>query len=80
MRISYLERTDKKYIDIHNKSMLTYFKTYSAASKTKDMSHFSHPCMEMAARAYAIEMLMRLDRSLDENLSLIIFVKLRRRF
>jgi len=44
------------------------------------MSHFSHPCMHMAARAYAHEMLMRLDRSLDENLSLINFVKLRSRF
>jgi len=33
--------------------------------------------MHMDARAYANEMLMRLDRSLDENLSLIIFVKLR---
>ena len=29
---------------------------------------------------YANEMLMRLDRSLDEHLSLIIFVKLRSRF
>jgi len=36
--------------------------------------------MHMAARAYANEMLMRLDRSLDENLSLIIFIKLRSRF
>jgi len=36
--------------------------------------------MHMDARAYANEMLMRLDRSLDENLSLIIFVKLRSRF
>jgi len=32
--------------------------------------------MHMAACAYANEMLIRLDRSLDENLSLIIFVKL----
>ena len=44
------------------------------------MSHFNHPCMHMAVREYANEMLMRLDRSLDENLSLIIFVKLRNRF
>ena len=44
------------------------------------MSHFSHPCMHMAAPEYANEMLMRLDISLDENLSLIIFVKLRNRF
>jgi len=36
--------------------------------------------MHMAARAYVNEMLMRLDRSLDENLSLIIFVKLRSGF
>ena len=34
----------------------------------------------MAARAYANEMLMRLGRSLDENLSYIFFVKLSRRF
>jgi len=33
------------------------------------MSHISHPCMHMAVHAYANEMLMRLDRSLDENLS-----------
>jgi len=32
------------------------------------MSHFSHPCMHMAARIYANEMLMRLGRSLDEIL------------
>ena len=44
------------------------------------MSHFSHPCMHLAAHALANEMLMRPDRSLDEHLSLIIFVKLRRRF
>jgi len=44
------------------------------------MSHFSHHCMHMDARTYANEMLMRLDRFLDENLSLIIFVKLRSRF
>jgi len=44
------------------------------------MSHFSHPCMHTAARPYENEMLMRLDRSLDENLSLIIFVKLSSRF
>jgi len=44
------------------------------------MLHFSHPCMHIAASAYANEMLMRLDRSLDENLSLIIFIKLRSRF
>jgi len=31
----------------------------------------------MAARAHANEMLMRLGRSLDENLSLTFFVKLR---
>ena len=37
-------------------------------------------CMHTAARAYANEMLMRLDKCLDENLSLIIFVKLRSRF
>jgi len=36
--------------------------------------------MHMDARAYVNEMLMRLDRFLDENLSLIIFVKLRSRF
>jgi len=36
--------------------------------------------MHIAACAYANEMLMRLGRSLDENLSLIIFVKLRSRF
>jgi len=41
------------------------------------MSHFSRPCMHMALRAYANEMLMI---TLDENLSLIIFVKLRSRF
>jgi len=34
----------------------------------------------MAAHAYANEMLMRLDRFLDENLSLIIFFKLRIHF
>jgi len=44
------------------------------------MSHFSHPLMHMAARAYANEMLMRLGSSLDEHLSLIVFVKLRSRF
>jgi len=44
------------------------------------MSHFSHPCMHVAARAYTNEMLMRLDRSLEENLSLIIFGKLSSRF
>ena len=45
------------------------------------MSHFSHRCMHMADRAYANEMLMRLDRFfLDEHLSLIIYVKLRSRF
>ena len=33
--------------------------------------------MHMAARTYANEMLTRLDRSLDENLSLKIFLKLR---
>jgi len=38
------------------------------------MPHFSHPCMYMAARAYANEMLMR------RNLSLIIFVKLHSHF
>jgi len=32
--------------------------------------------MHMAGRAYANEMLMRLDRFLDENWSLIIFLKL----
>jgi len=32
-----------------------------------------------AAHAYANEMLMRLDRFLDEHLSLIIFLKLRSR-
>ena len=31
------------------------------------MSHFSHPCMHMAARAYANEMLMRLGRSFDKK-------------
>jgi len=36
--------------------------------------------MRLAARAYVNEMLMRLDRLLDENLSLIIFLKLRIRF
>jgi len=36
--------------------------------------------MHTAARAYANEMLMRLDRFLDEKLSLIIFVKLCSRF
>jgi len=36
--------------------------------------------MHTAAGAYANEMLMRLDRSLDENLSLIIFIKLHSRF
>ena len=36
--------------------------------------------MHMAVHAYANEMLMRLDRFLDENLSLIIFLKLRIRF
>ena len=36
--------------------------------------------MDRAARAYANEMLMRLDRLLDENLSSIIFLKLRFRF
>jgi len=36
--------------------------------------------MHMAVRAYANEMLMRLNRFLDESLSLIIFVKLRSRF
>jgi len=35
--------------------------------------------MHMDARTYANEMLMRLDRLLDENLRLIIFVKLRSR-
>jgi len=34
----------------------------------------------MAAHAYVNEMLMRLDRFLNENWSLIIFVKLRSRF
>jgi len=34
----------------------------------------------MAACAYANEMLMRLDRFLDKNMSLIIFVKLRSGF
>jgi len=34
----------------------------------------------MVARAYANEILMRLDIFLVENLSLIIFVKLRSRF
>jgi len=38
--------------------MLTYFKTSLAASKTKDMSHFSHRCMHMAALTYTNEMLM----------------------
>jgi len=58
--------------------MFTYFKSSFAASQTKEMSHFSHPCIHMAARAYAnYEMLMRLDISLDKNLSLIIFIKLR---
>jgi len=32
--------------------------------------------MHMGARAYVNEMLMRLDRFLDERLSLIIFAKL----
>jgi len=41
------------------------------------MSHFSHPFMHMAAHTYTNEMLMRLGRSLDENLSSIIFIKLR---
>jgi len=36
--------------------------------------------MHMAARAYVNEMLMRLDRFLNENWSLIIFVKLGSRF
>jgi len=36
--------------------------------------------MHMGMRAYANEMLMRLDRFLDENLSLIIFLKLRSHF
>jgi len=36
--------------------------------------------MQMAARAYANEMLTRLDRSLDENLNWIILVKLSSRF
>ena len=36
--------------------------------------------MHMIARANANEMLMRLARSLDENLSLIIFLKLCSRF
>ena len=36
--------------------------------------------MHMAARAYANEMLMKLARFLDENLSLIIFLKKRSRF
>ena len=40
------------------------------------MSHFSHPCMHMAAQAYANEMLMRLI----ENLILIILLKLSSRF
>ena len=31
------------------------------------MSHFSHPCMHMVARAYANEMLMRLGRSLEQK-------------
>ena len=61
---------------MHN---MTYFKT-SAASLTKDMSPFSHSGMHIAVRAYANEMLMRLGRSLDENLSLIIFVKLSSHF
>jgi len=34
---------------MHNKSTLTYFKTFLAASLTNDMSHFSHHCMHMAA-------------------------------
>ena len=70
----------QKNINMHNKSTLTYFKTSLAAYKTNEMSHFSHHCMHMAARAHANEMLMRLDRSLDKNLSFIIFVKLRSRF
>jgi len=44
------------------------------------MLHFRHSFMHMAVHAYANEMLMRLDRFLDENLSLIIFLKLRIRF
>jgi len=36
--------------------------------------------MHIAARAYANEMLLRLDRFLNENLSLIMFVKLRSYF
>ena len=36
--------------------------------------------MHMTARAYANEMLIRLDRSLDETFSFIIFVKLPSRF
>jgi len=70
---SYFERIGK---NLHNKTTLTYFKTSLAASYTKDMSHFSHPCMHMDVHAYANEMLMRLDRFLDKNLSLIIFIKL----
>ena len=60
---------------MHKKSTLRYFKTFLAAFSIIDMSHFSHRCMHMAAHAYSNEMLMRLDRFLDENLSLIIFVK-----
>jgi len=44
------------------------------------MSPFSHHCMHMDARVYANEMLVRLERFLNKNLSLISFVKLRSRF
>jgi len=40
------------------------------------MEHFTHSCMHMAVP----NMQMRLDRFLDESLSLIIFLKLRIRF
>jgi len=36
--------------------------------------------MHMVASTYANEMLMRLDRFLENKISLIIFVKLRSRF
>ena len=62
-------------LNIDNKTTLTYFKTSLTAFLTKDMAHFNHRCIHMGRRSYANEMLIRLDRFLDEN-----FVKLRSRF
>jgi len=57
---------------MHNKPTLTYFKTSLAASQTKEC-HISAIVVCIWLCAY---MQKRLLMRLDENLSLIIFVKL----